>query len=116
MSSQLLNGVTHAAFMSCAICKLLRTETYGAALLTTPPSHWYPDFAEASWKPANGATPVQILSDLLPKGVLQTFSYTGTKDLSKAGAVVMPMKESLMRVQKLCNNLRPGRWPALLHQ
>jgi hypothetical protein len=45
-----------------------------------------------------------MIADLLPKGVLQTFSYTGTKDLSKAGAVVMPMKESLMRVQKLCNS------------
>lgn len=42
-----------------------------------------------------------MIADLLPKGVLQTL---GTKDLSKAGAMVMPMQESLIRVQKLCNS------------
>lgn len=38
-------------------------------------------------------TDALMTADLMPKGVLQTDSYTGTKDLSNAGGIVMPMQD-----------------------
>ncbi len=66
------------------------TDAPSCSVKLLPADKWQ---ADGTWPQAPWDIASSISNDMLPKGVPQTFSSTGTKDPNKAGAPTMPMQK-----------------------